>query len=158
VLYEFGESSIKKDPKLSSENYINALNLGSLSAKFRLGIYYLNHDSHETGHALSLIEDSAKEGLLQAYSFLGWIYENGYFISQDISIAKKFYRAAAEDLYANGQYRLSVLLRQSDDPVEQEEGVNWLEKAAYGGHSEAQFDLSNHLFDEGNDESRIQAV
>jgi TPR repeat protein len=158
VLYEFGDSFIKKDPKLSSENYINALNLGSLSAKFRLGIYYLNNDNQERDQALSLIEDSAKEGLLEAYSFLGWVYENGYFVSRDIAIAKKFYRAAAEDLYADGQYRLSVLLRQSKDPVEQEEGISWLEKAAYGGHSEAQFDLSNHLFDEGSDESRIQAV
>lgn len=158
LFHEFGLNSIPQSATKSQEHYINALNQGSLSAKFRLGISYLTHGNQNIEYALGLINESAKEGLQEAYSYLGWIYENGFYVAQDIDIAKKFYRAAAEDLYEDGQYRLSVLLRNSKDVREQLEGILWLEKAAYGGHSEAQFDLAVHLVDEGIDESRMQAV
>ncbi|GEM_PF-1879409 len=158
LIYEFGSESTEINHNKSQEAYVEAVNHGALSAKFRLGISYLNHSSYSTEHALSLINDSAKEGLKEAYAYLGWIYENGYYVEQDTAIAIKFYRAAAEDLYEHGQYRLSVLLRNSGDTQEQLEGLTWLERAAYGGHSEAQFDLSLHLVDEEIDESRTKAV
>lgn len=158
LLHEFGTDALPISPKLSAENYINALNRGSLSAKFRLGINYLNHATHDAEVAFSLIESAAKEGLIEAYDFLGWAYENGYFTEQNIAMAIKFYRAAADELYATGQYNLSVLLRDSDDFQEQEEGITWLKRAAYNGHSEAQFDLSLYLVDIENDASKKEAV
>jgi len=160
IFHEFGSESLPINYRLAAEMYEQSTILGSLSAKFRLGLLFLEGDgvSQDVDYSLSLIEGAAKEGLEEAYSFLGWAYQNGYYVRQDIEVAMSFYRAAAEHGDVDGQYQLSVLLRQSEKYEAIDEGKFWLEEAAKADHSEAQFELSLSLASHDSEEDRIKAV
>lgn len=160
IVHEFGSVKHPIDYSKAAEMYSQSFLLGGLSSKYRLGLAFLQGKGVKQNieHALNLIEDSAKEGLEDAYVFLGGAYEYGGYVAKNMEVAKSFYRAAANSDYIDGQYHLSQLLKQSRLEKEQEESLYWLEMAARGGHSEARFELSRYMAANSSLEKQILAV
>lgn len=82
---------------------------------------------------------AAEQGNDLAAVNLGSAYEKGRGIGKDLGEAEKWYREAAEDGLAEGQFRLGILL--ADTQKDMAQSVKWLQPAAQQGFSPAQLAL-----------------
>jgi len=78
----------------------------------------------------------------EIWTDLGRMYKKGLGVERDHEIAVYWYRKAAEQGHANGQYNLGWMYTNSLG-VEQyhEQAMFWYEKAAEQGHTQGQFNL-----------------
>jgi len=83
----------------------------------------------------------AETGDVIAQVYLGWMYENGNFVVKDRSEAMKCYRKAAEQGYANAQYRLGRMYDGAAGLTDDSEAVKWYRMAADQGYAIAQVNL-----------------
>jgi len=81
---------------------------------------------------------AAEQGLPQAQTVLGEIYENGDGVAKDARSATKWYTKAAEQGLAQAQFRLSRMYGKDGIPENDKEELKWLTKAAQQGHVRAQ--------------------
>lgn len=76
----------------------------------------------------------ADTGSVPAQVFMGWMYQTGKGIQQDLRTAEKWYRRAAERNSPWAQFYLAGLYRkQQEYPL----AIQWLEKSASQGYSPA---------------------
>jgi TPR repeat protein/S1-C subfamily serine protease len=82
---------------------------------------------------------AAEQGLPQAQTVLGEIYENGDGVPKDAGKAAKWYAKAAEQGVAEAQFDLGGMYVKDDGvPKNDKEALKWFTKAAEQGHARAQ--------------------
>ena len=91
-----------------------------------------------TAHTLLL--QKAELGEPDAQYLLGFMYEDGTGVSQDIKEATKWYRLAAKQGDVDAQYHLGLIYDQVV-PKDHKEAVKWWKLAAEQRHERAQFNL-----------------
>jgi len=112
-LYENGNEvlDIKQDYKKAATFYEKA---ATPFAKYRLGFFYLDgkigkQKPKEMAKGLSLVEEAATEGWIEAIYFLGLCYENGEYVdSADDVKALGYYTLLAENGVPAGQTKVGV--------------------------------------------------
>ena len=87
----------------------------------------------------------AENGIAEAQYSLGFLYQSGWGLEQDLLQAVAWYSSAAEQNEARAQFNLGVLLINGEDEVEKdtEAGVLWLTRSADGNNARAKEFLVN---------------
>ncbi len=108
--------------------------------------YYVKGDEYyqrgDYTQALPFIKKAADLGLAKAQNRIGYMYRNGYGVTQDYYEAVKWYRKAAEQGDALGQSNLGYMYEKGYS-VRQDysEAVKWYRKAAEQGDARGQSNL-----------------
>lgn len=88
--------------------------------------------------ALAVWTALAEEGHVNAQVNLGFMYDYGTGLSRDHELAARWYRAAANQGSAAGQYNLAMLIAEGHaEPLADRSARYWLEKAAAQGFEDA---------------------
>lgn len=131
---------VKKNPKAAVEWLEKSAEAGNPIGQCTLGRCYalglgVDKDAVE---AAAWLSKAAEQGLPRAQFFLGVSYETGSGIEKNEAKAIELYRKSAEQGFDGGQYAIGVRLVQEKDVAKQNEGVEWLTKAAEQGNADAQ--------------------
>jgi len=112
----------------------------SATAKNNIGSIYYKKRMYK--QAFKWYKQAAKQGYSAAQLILGFMYENGQGVKQDIKEAAKWYKKAAQQGLSNAQYNLGNMYYfgkgVSEDKVK---AYEWWKKAAQQGDSGAQNNL-----------------
>ena len=102
---------------------------------------------------------AAEQGLAQAQYNLAVAYDTARGISEEQSLAVKWYRRAAEQGDVNAKFNLGVKNETGKGtPQNFEKAVDWYMQAAQAGHAKAQYNLALKYFTgEGVKRSNIRA-
>lgn len=94
---------------------------------------------------------AAENGDARAQSALGYAYDVGQGVAQNLETAAHWYRQAAEQGYTNAQFNLAEMIRDGAGiPQSNEDALDWYTKAAMQGHSKAQYNVAMmHVKGEG---------
>ena len=91
-------------------------------------------DAHTRGDyktAYKLLAPLAEQGVADAQSSLGYMYDKGLGVQQDYKQAVKLYRLAGEQGHASAQFNLGVMYDKGQGvPQDYKEAVKWLLKSA----------------------------
>jgi len=102
----------------------------------------LSYDSHlglrDHTEAAKWFTKAAEQGLPQAQTVLGEMYENGDGVLEDARNAAKWYAKAAEQGLAHAQFKLSRMYGKAGIPENDKDELKWLIRAAEQGHARAQ--------------------
>lgn len=116
-------------------HYLNkAIELGSISSIYELGLLYINSTSElkDEHKGLNYVDTAARKGYTKALEYLGNVYHEGKFVFRNDSIARKFYILAANRGLGSAYYHLAQLDFMSGH---QSEGLINLQKARVNGYS-----------------------
>lgn len=105
----------------------------------------------ESGKSFERMKAAAENGDARAQSALGYAYDVGEGVAQNLETAAHWYRQAAEQGYANAQFNLAEMTRDGAGvPKSNEDALAWYTKAAMQGHSKAQYNVAMmHVNGEG---------
>ncbi|MGB1422129.1 MAG: caspase family protein [Pseudomonadales bacterium] len=81
---------------------------------------------------------SAAKGNQDAQLSLGYMYETGQRVDQDIIEAERWYTKAAQQNNHRAMLSLANLLISSEDPIRQKTAIKWYEKVGALGNADAQ--------------------
>jgi hypothetical protein len=94
--------------------------------------------------AVECYRKAAEQGYAAAQNELGWMYQNGYGVTEDYGEAVKWYRKAAEQGNATAQYNLGIMYKNGYGVTKDYgEAVRWYRKAAEQGRAAAQYNLGD---------------
>jgi TPR repeat protein len=131
-------------PKDEHEAYLwinKAANAGSADGQYYLGRLYADGlgADRDYGRAAYWYQQAANKDIAAAKNDLGELYYYGLGVSRDTAVAYGLFMAAAEQGYANAQFRLSLFgpkaLAHEGQPL------YWLIQSATNGHPVAQSNL-----------------
>ena len=106
---------------------------GDKEAQFLLGqeaFFSGEHISGEYERAIPWLENSAEQGYIPALILLGNIFLHGGGVNKNLSMAKKYFRQAADKGDAIAQYNLGMIAVEEGDP---EAIVKWLFESSRQG-------------------------
>ena len=90
---------------------------------------YKAYEKKDYAAALKLWQPLAEEGIAKAKHYLGFMYQNGYGVEQDVKEAVKWYRKAARQGYGKAEYNLGVMYEKGQGVLQDyEESVKWYRK------------------------------
>ena len=104
---------------------------------------------------VSDLSQKAAAGDPAAQVQLGMRYALG--VPRNIREAMKWFRLAADQGYADGQYRLGGMYDVAQSPQNPAEAIKWYTLAAKQGHKDAQYRLGV-MFDQGRGTGRDYAM
>ena len=101
-----------------------------------------DRDRRELAEVMQMVHEAAEQGLKEAQSNLGVMYEKGQGVDQSHAMAVKWYRKAAEQGQADAQCNLGVMYEYGQG-VDQSHATaaKWYRKAAEQGDAQAQCNL-----------------
>ena len=115
---------------------------GSPQAQNNLGMSYITPVPKDRAKAATLFKAAAEQGLAQGAYNLAIMYEQGWGVTQDYRLARKWYQQAAEHKDADAEYRLAILFEQGlGGDKDQAAASHWMKSAADHGSEEAQLKL-----------------
>lgn len=136
TMYDFLSGSDYPDCGKAIKWYKKAAEQGHLDAKER--IEYIEENMNDFGD----LKKKAAQGDVNAQCEIGCIYQNscggGFYFSQDLGLANKWHRRAAEKGFAHAQYYLG---RTYYDSKNYKEALFWFRKSAKQGHLDSQYQL-----------------
>ena len=95
-------------------------------------------------------EPLAKKGDATSQFNLGWMYQNGKGVIQDIKEAFKWYLLSANQGYAYGQNNVGIMYAKGDGvPKDYADAMKWFRLSAKQGNAGGQFGLG-FMYEEGN--------
>ena len=110
------------------------------SAIIRQGLKYIETKNYVK--AYSIFSKAANEGNSYAQCCMGVLYNNGYGVKQDKTIALQWFRKSAEQGNYYGFYNLGSMYDNGEGVSQDyEQAVYWFKKAAEMGYDEAQNQL-----------------
>lgn len=119
---------------------------GVAQAQYYLGVmYYKGENVHQDfSKAIQWFNKSAKNNYIEAYLYLGNIYNSGtQGVDQDYKKAAVFYRTAAKKNNVEAQYHLGELYNLGHGvPQDFTEAIKWFGQAAERKHPKACFQLA----------------
>ncbi len=109
------------------------------------GDFSYGWDAFQQGDHATAIEvwtRLAEQGHKSAQINLGYMYDYGQGVAQNSQRAARWYRAAATQHSAVGQYNLALLISEGKTPpLEGRDALYWLKKSAAQGYEDAQREL-----------------
>lgn len=144
VLHALGRvPSGEKDLDAAQKAFVLATEQGEVMAWSNLGALLVGKDNVK---AEALFKQGAELGDVDALYNLGVMHwpkpmEN---ISMDVQVARVSFLSAASKNSSKAQYALGLLLL-NDEPPDNEEAANWLDRAASQGHDAARRKLQSLL-------------
>ena len=127
------KTSSKADTPIQKTYNINSSQL-LLSPKDMCEMGDKDYEKGNYTKAIEWYRKAAEQGYARAQSDLGWMYQNGYGISQDYTEAVKWYQKAAEQGYAQAQNKLGNTYYWGIGVTKDyAEAVKWYRKAAEQG-------------------------
>lgn len=145
---ENGTGKVIKSAEQAKQWYIQAADQGLARALRDLGDSYLREENpYRYGIAVNLLRKASNLGNVSAHYDLGWCFENGKGVPQDLGEAWRLYTKAANQGNANAQYTLGLWAEKGNKVERQsnETAVSWYRKAAAQGLEIAQTSLDNLL-------------
>lgn len=133
ALYENGKNLETTNVEKAIENYNEALSLGFTSASSKLINLYMNEKRYDD--AFSLLNNNQENNSQNSY-YLGYLYENGFGVKQDISKATENYIKAADENNDLAIVRLLKIYYQQND---YEQFKYYLSKALNNNLSQAYY-------------------
>ena len=113
---------------ITEETFRSALD-GDREAQFAVGNSYYN--DQEDVEAVKWFRKAADQGVAEAQTMLGLMYENGHGVPQDHKKAVRWYRKATEQGDAKAQSNLGFMyLKGLGLTQDDKEAVKWFGKAA----------------------------
>ncbi|TWT34849.1 tetratricopeptide repeat protein [Blastopirellula retiformator] len=86
---------------------------------------------------------AAENGNPQAQAALGYAYDVGEGVEQNLATAIQWYRQAADQGHADAQFNLAEMYRDGAGVAQSnEEALAWYTKAGMQGHSKAQYNIA----------------
>lgn len=107
--------------------------------QFNLGVIADNAGDHLT--ALNWYQRAAIQGYFGAEHRLGYLFEHGQGVSQNLNEAQRWYQKAAKKGYGLAQYNLAQMYDVAKNPTE---AVHWYTEAGNQGNTAAQYELALH--------------
>jgi len=130
---------VEQDKQKAFNLYLESANLGSSLGKMNVGRAYMTGEySNKIDYklAVSLMNDAANEGELNAHVFLGFAFFNGLGVQQNyIEAAKHYEIASSENSYA--MFSLAQMLIYGKGVIDEHRGMQLLEKATIDGLTDA---------------------
>ncbi len=114
-------------------------------AQYRLGILYLEGAQGlrpDTDKALHWLQMAADAGYGDAMYALGWIYEQGRGIEADEERAFELFSAASRRNHSGAMHQVGRFLLKRDVPDADVRALEWFQRAADSGESDALNDLA----------------
>lgn len=99
-------------------------------------------DEGKDAQAFALASEGATGGDLRAHEWLGWLYDNGRGVDQDLGKAVSHYRIAIAGGGNYARWRVGVMIDQGDTPGTLEEAVALFNAAAAEGFTNAMVSLA----------------
>ncbi len=88
--------------------------------------------------ASAAVRQAAEQGQAWAQTDLGAMYERGWMVQRNPTVASVWYRRAAEQGDVGGRYRLALLLDRGEGvDRDRASARSWFERAAGQGHAAA---------------------
>ena len=107
------------------------------------------YDVKDYAEAVKWYRKAAEQGNASGQCDLGWMYQNGYGVTQDYAEALYWYRKAAEQGYARAQRGLGWMYQNGYGVTKDyAEAVKWYRKAADQGNASGQRDLG-YMYSKG---------
>ena len=146
-MYELGQDFVKQDLDKAFEWYKKAADLGNpeamiyLGDMYRIGKYGMKNDQPDYNMARFWYEEALKNGCIDAYYSLGFMYEEGLGADCDYEKAFEYYQKSSEYGSALAMCRIGYLYDYGyiGGEVNSEEAMNWYYKAAKAGSGEAMY-------------------
>jgi TPR repeat protein len=99
-------------------------------------------NSKDYADALSLYQKAADQGDAHAQHYLGWIYQNGFGVTQDYTKAMTWYRLAADQNYADSDANIGWMYENGlGVAIDFPEAMKWYRLAAAQGNALAQNEI-----------------
>ncbi len=97
---------------------------------------------------LPRLRDGAARGDAESMAYLGWMYETGMGVPQDLALATYWLSEAAGLDHVGAEILLGDFYKQGDPAIgpDFERAAHWFEKAANQGSAEGQFRLGELMF------------
>ena len=109
--------------------------------------------------ALPFFQEAQRRNAPEAQYYLAMMYDAGKGVPKDPAQANEHYRAAAEQGYAQAQYKLGIKHLHGEDGLgNQETALSLIEQAAAQGHTEAEASLASIYESHGRRTSNEKAV
>ena len=106
MLYHYG-LGVKKDDAVATKWWLKAANGGYAPSQATMGTLY--YYSQDYDNALGFFTASAKQGNPTAQFYMGLMYEKGTGVKQDLAVAVKWYRMAAQQGNVDAKKKLTEL-------------------------------------------------
>lgn len=148
--------AVKLDNQNSSESILKAKCWYELAAESGLAeaqhnLSLLLFDIEESKRAVLLMREAAMQGLAESENHLGYMYEHGIGVEQNIPLAENWYLKSAAQNNPEAQYNLGLLhFYEKILGSEFEKALYWLNLAAANGSESAQFRLG-HIYSTNKD-------
>jgi len=109
-----------------------------------LATLYFNGEGVKQDYAKSRywFTKAANKGEVHAQYWLARIFEFGLGTNRDLTRALSLYKTAADHGLAEAMNALGECLCQSEDPMDREQGLFWIKKAADLDCAEAKYNLA----------------
>ncbi len=134
---------------LGGRTVVGAHEDASQRQRYQLGqtaYFFGNH-----GQAFALWQPLAQQGFADAQASLGWLYQAGLGVGQDLQQALYWYRKAAAQGHAVAQNNLGVMYQQGlGVRSDLAKAIEWYRKSARQGYRFAQFNLADALVRSGS--------
>jgi len=139
---------------LGGRTVVDAHENASQRQRYQLGqtaYFFGNH-----GQAFALWQPLAEQGFADAQASLGWLYQAGLGVQQDLQQALHWYRKAAAQGHAVAQNNLGVMYQQGlGVPSDLARAIDWYRKSARQGYRFAQFNLADALARSGSSDEAV---
>lgn len=138
--YYHNAIGVDKDMEQAEYWYKQSANQGNPNACDYLGVICFNRKDYSG--SLHYAQEALKNGSVNVYNNLGFLYEFGYGVDQDLAMAVQYYQKAIEVKNANRNsalFRLGLMYYNGNDAVQKDEqkGLSLIKEAAGNGYKEA---------------------
>jgi hypothetical protein len=134
--YARGEHGLKKDSLVAAAFYVQAVELGDVTAMFGLGLLYATGDGVKLDKkkAVKYYRMAADRGHARAQFNLGCCFRDGDGVAQDYAEAVRFYKLAADQGLSDAECGLGTMYATGRGVARDVAEANrWLERAAAKG-------------------------
>jgi uncharacterized caspase-like protein len=116
---------------------------GDRAGSFESAMAAYNRQDYRSAAAQA--RPAAERGDARAQDLLGWLYQNGHGLPQDLARALDWYQKAADLGLAKGQQNVSFMYRNGMGvPVDYAKSLFWAQKAAAQGNANGQISVGLH--------------
>jgi enhanced entry protein EnhC len=125
-----------KNTKNGFEYMERAAKLKNLNAQMYLGAYYLHHEKN-IKEALVWLKKAANQGNPNAQMFTALCYLNGFGVTKNLDVAKRYIIKSAQNDIPMAQFLLAKMFLKNRHPRDKKMGRIWMLKAAKNHYADA---------------------
>ena len=143
---------VDKDYDMANECFQNAIQANCMEGYVGIARCILEQEDEDSYHTVYVnVRKACDEKLLDGYYYLGYLYENGIEVTQDVTKAVDYYKlvSASESTDVNDQYAINsantrlgyIYAKGLLGEVDGDAAIEYLEKASDNGYAKAMYYL-----------------